>query len=308
MSDPRNPGLTPPGAETDATMIRPAADLQGGASGGTRADRVREWVKRNNRGRDSAGQPPRVDGNHEAVGPDNHSYAERVRRASSTPQSAPSAAGAPGRQYYRVGNTDAQVADGPDTADNANSEQGGFMSRMKAHAKTVSAGISGAAAGAIGSKDRDHEPTGAAADAVPHPGANEDTHEIRPAGVSRRTRKARLRLSQVDPWSVMKTAFLFSVAAGIVLWVATGTVWAVISSSGMFEEINRMVGDIVQTPGDDTPFRIQDYINTSKVMGTAALVAVIDVVIFTALATLGAFLYNLASAMIGGLEVTLAED
>ena len=35
---------------------------------------------------------------------------------------------------------------------------------------------------------------------------------------------------------------------------------------------------------------------------------VMSLVIFTALATLGAFLYNLASAMIGGLEVTLAED
>ncbi|NNG20141.1 DUF3566 domain-containing protein [Naumannella sp. ID2617S] len=131
---------------------------------------------------------------------------------------------------------------------------------------------------------------------------------MRKIGAARRTRKARLRLSQVDPWSVMKTAFLFSVAAGIVLWVATGTVWAVIGSSGLFDEINKMVGDIIQTPGDTTPFRIQDYINTNKVMGTAALIAVIDVVIFTALATLGAFLYNLASAMIGGLEVTLAED
>ncbi|OYO02925.1 transmembrane protein DUF3566 [Propionibacteriaceae bacterium ES.041] len=166
--------------------------------------------------------------------------------------------------------------------------------------------------------------TGAAAAAVPPPASRsgEDTSEPegsaaelsrRPSGRSalgaaRRTRKARLRLSQVDPWSVMKTAFLFSVAAGIVLWVATGTVWAVIGSSGLFDEINKMVGDVIQTPGDTTPFRIQDYINTNKVMGTAALIAVIDVVIFTALATLGAFLYNLASAMIGGLEVTLAED
>lgn len=127
-------------------------------------------------------------------------------------------------------------------------------------------------------------------------------------GGARRTRKARLRLAQVDPWSVMKTAFLFSVAAGIVLWVATGTVWAVIGSSGLFDSLNSMVGSIIQTPGDDTPFRIQDYVDTNRVMGTAALIAVIDVVIFTALATLAAFLYNLASAMIGGLEVTLAED
>ena len=34
----------------------------------------------------------------------------------------------------------------------------------------------------------------------------------------------------------------------------------------------------------------------------------LDVVIFTALATLGSFLYNLDATMLGGLEITLAED
>ncbi len=48
----------------------------------------------------------------------------------------------------------------------------------------------------------------------------------------RRTRKARLRLSRIDPWSVMKTAFLFSIAAGIVLVVAVYVIWTVIGSSG----------------------------------------------------------------------------
>jgi hypothetical protein len=176
---------------------------------------------------------------------------------------------------------------------------GGFINKVKKGARTVSTGVVGAAAGAMGGEEAETAVSG-----VPAP----DAEAARRPGAARRTRKARLRLSQIDPWSVMKTAFLFSVAAGIVLWVATGTIWAVISASGMFEEINKIVGGIIQTPGDDTPFRIQDYINTSKVMGTAAFIAVIDVVIFTALATLGAFLYNLASAMIGGLEVTLAED
>ena len=38
------------------------------------------------------------------------------------------------------------------------------------------------------------------------------------------------------------------------------------------------------------------------------LVAVVDVVLLTAIATLGAFLYNMAAALLGGIEVTLAED
>lgn len=127
-------------------------------------------------------------------------------------------------------------------------------------------------------------------------------------GAARGTRKARLRLSRLDPWSVMKTAFMFSIAAGIVLVVAVYAVWLVIGSSGLFASIDSIVGSVLQSPGDTTPFRIEDYVNTQKVMGVTAFLACIDVVIFTALATLASFLYNLAATMLGGLEVTLAED
>jgi hypothetical protein len=134
-------------------------------------------------------------------------------------------------------------------------------------------------------------------------------HAAKPkVGVARRTRKARLRLSRLDPWSVMKTSFLFSIAAGIMLVAAVYSVWTVLSTSQLFESINDIVRSVVSTPGDTTPFRIQEYINTQKVMGVTALIACVDVVIFTALATLGSFLYNLAATMLGGLEITLAED
>jgi hypothetical protein len=128
------------------------------------------------------------------------------------------------------------------------------------------------------------------------------------AGVARRTRKARLRLSRLDPWSVMKTSFLFSIAAGIMLVVAVYVVWTVLASSGLFTSVNEIVGSVISTPGDTTPFRVEDYVNTQKVMGVTALIACVDVVIFTSLATLGSFLYNLAATMLGGLEITLAED
>ena len=127
-------------------------------------------------------------------------------------------------------------------------------------------------------------------------------------GAPRGTRKARLRLSRLDPWSVMKTSFLFSIAAGIVFVVAVFAVWTVIGSSGLFSSVDSIVGSVLQSPGDTTPFRIEDYVNTQKVMGVTAFLACIDVVIFTALATLASFLYNLAATMLGGLEVTLAED
>lgn len=124
----------------------------------------------------------------------------------------------------------------------------------------------------------------------------------------RRTRKARLRLSRIDPWSVMKTAFMFSIAAAIVLLVAVYVVWGVVEASGLFAAVDTAVQDTIGTQGDTTPFRLEDYINTPRVMGVAALIGVVDVVLITALATVTSFLYNLAATVLGGLEVTLAED
>jgi hypothetical protein len=121
------------------------------------------------------------------------------------------------------------------------------------------------------------------------------------------TRKARLRMSRIDPWSVMKTAFLLSIAFGIVTWVAVFIIWSAIGAAGVFDNINSTVQEVLGTPTAE-PFRIENYINTGKVMGFTTLLACADVLIITALATLGSFLYNIAATLLGGLEVTLASE
>lgn len=130
---------------------------------------------------------------------------------------------------------------------------------------------------------------------------------VRRKGI-RRTRKARLRLSRLDPWSVMKTVFLFSIAFGIMFWVAIYLVWTIIESSGIFSAINELVTSLIASPSDTTGWHIEDYISMNKVLGISALIAVINVVLMTALGTIAAFLYNLSANILGGLEVTLAED
>lgn len=126
--------------------------------------------------------------------------------------------------------------------------------------------------------------------------------------VVRRTRKARLRVARVDPWSVMKTVFLFSVSFGIMGWVATYLLWQVLLASGLFDALNNAVAEIMSNPNNTEGFRVEDYISANKVLGVAALLAVLNTVITTALGTLGAFLYNLSANILGGLELTLAED
>lgn len=126
-------------------------------------------------------------------------------------------------------------------------------------------------------------------------------------GSARQVRRARLRLVQVEPWSVMKTAFLLSIAVGIVTVVAVGIVWGVLGAAGLWDSVNSIVQDSI---GDSSgePFEIQKYLGTSRVLGFTMIVAVADVVLITAIATLGAFLYNLSASLLGGIEVTFAED
>jgi len=105
----------------------------------------------------------------------------------------------------------------------------------------------------------------------------------------------------------MKTAFLLSIAFGIVTVVAVALVWSVLGAAGVWESINATVQNVLGDESSGT-FDVETYVGTSRVMGFTMIVAVVDVILITAVATLGAFLYNLSAALLGGIEVTLAED
>lgn len=134
------------------------------------------------------------------------------------------------------------------------------------------------------------------------------TAPARPGGpMHGRSRKARLRMTHLDPWSVMKISFLLSVAFGIVTVIAVAVVWSVLGAAGVWDSINQTVQEVIGGDSGST-FDVENYVGTSRVMGFTMIVAVVDVVLITAIATLGAFLYNLAATLLGGIEVTLAED
>lgn len=122
-----------------------------------------------------------------------------------------------------------------------------------------------------------------------------------------RTRTAHLRLTRIDPLSVMKMTFLLSIALGIVLVVSVTIVWSVLSAVGVWDNINAAVQQVIGTEQGET-FDVGEYIGTPRVIGFSLIASVINVVLLTAIATLAAFVYNLAAALLGGVEVTWAED
>jgi hypothetical protein len=105
----------------------------------------------------------------------------------------------------------------------------------------------------------------------------------------------------------MKMAFLLSVGLGIALVVAVYVIWNVLDRSHLFVEINDQIAGIVG-PESAADFDILQYVALSKVMAATTGIAVIDVVLATVLATLGTLLYNVTSALVGGVHVTLRDD
>ncbi|MEU3981572.1 DUF3566 domain-containing protein [Streptomyces sp. NPDC026672] len=122
-----------------------------------------------------------------------------------------------------------------------------------------------------------------------------------------RTRKARLRVAKADPWSVMKVSFLLSIALGICTIVASAVLWMVMDAMGVFSTVG---GTISEATGSNEAngFDLQAFLSLPHVLMFTTIIAVIDVVLATALATLGAFIYNLSAGFVGGVELTLAED
>nr|WP_078913072.1 MULTISPECIES: DUF3566 domain-containing protein [unclassified Streptomyces] len=122
-----------------------------------------------------------------------------------------------------------------------------------------------------------------------------------------RTRKARLRVAKADPWSVMKVSFLLSIALGICTIVAAAVLWMVMDAMGVFSTVGGTISEATGS-NEGNGFDLQSFLSLPRVLIFTSVIAVIDVVLATALATLGAFIYNLSAGFVGGVELTLAED
>jgi transmembrane protein DUF3566 len=124
---------------------------------------------------------------------------------------------------------------------------------------------------------------------------------------SQQTRSALLSLQRIEPMSVMKFSFLISLVGWVVLFVAVAIIYFSLSKLGVFAKIEETVGLVTYNknhPGSNAA----SWFSASRVLEYTALICTINAILFTALATVGAALYNLVTALTGGIEVTLRES
>ncbi|WP_315093066.1 DUF3566 domain-containing protein [uncultured Cellulomonas sp.] len=177
------------------------------------------------------------------------------------------------------------------------------------------AGVATSAAFAAATRPRTKEPTmtttPAATATAPRPaadnltGARPSTGRIPTVGPHGAPRRVRLAISRVDPWSVMKLSFLLSVAIGVMIVVAAAVIWFTLNGLEVFTKVDALVTQITGAEGNPD---ILQYVEFQRVISGATLIAVVDVFLMTALATIGAFLYNIVAALVGGVHVTMTDE
>ena len=120
-------------------------------------------------------------------------------------------------------------------------------------------------------------------------------------------RRVRLSLTRINPLSVMKVSFLLSVAAGIMLVVATAFVWFMLDAMHVFSTIRDLTGTVMDSKSNAYT-ALLEYLKLSRAISMATIIAVINIILATALSTIGALLYNVTAAFVGGVHLTLADE
>lgn len=133
-----------------------------------------------------------------------------------------------------------------------------------------------------------------------------ESRDVRVQLSARRSRgpvRASMQIRRIDPWSTLKVSLLLSVALFFVWMITVAFLYLVLGGMGVWAKLNSNVGDLLNNASGSSA----ELVSSGTIFGGAFLIGLVNIVLMTALATIGAFVYNLITDLIGGIEVTLAD-
>jgi len=119
-------------------------------------------------------------------------------------------------------------------------------------------------------------------------------------------RRADLVVARLEPWSVMKFSFLMSLVAWVVLFVAVAFLYFTLSSLGVFTSIEHTLTSVTSS-NSSSGMNLSHWFSASRILGYTMLLGAVNIILITALCTVGSMIYNLVTHLGGGIEVTLRE-
>jgi hypothetical protein len=124
------------------------------------------------------------------------------------------------------------------------------------------------------------------------------------AARKKQAKRAVMRLVYIDFWSALKMSFLVSLIVAAITLVIALLVWAALEKFGAVSLAQEFLESVAGAQGA----ALVSGITFSNFLTFALVVALLEVIVVSALGAIFAALFNLATNVVGGWKVTFGGD
>lgn len=117
-------------------------------------------------------------------------------------------------------------------------------------------------------------------------------------------KQVQLKLVKIEVWSAIKAGFFITVAAGIATLVGFFALWFLVGQIGLFASLNSLLAGVFGDGGVD----IAQELSLPRTMSFAATLAIVNVILGTALAGIYAMIFNVIGKITGGIAVSFTNN
>ena len=118
-----------------------------------------------------------------------------------------------------------------------------------------------------------------------------------------RVSRVRRIIRKIDPWTVLKVTFVLNFVVALTVVLGFSILWVLLINAGVPQGLEDIAKRLALLDENSTLVG-----NIESLFSSVVFLAAVYLLTQTALATIGAFFYNLVSDLVGGIEVVVLEE
>ena len=115
--------------------------------------------------------------------------------------------------------------------------------------------------------------------------------------------RVRRIIRKIDPWTVLKVTFVLNFIVALTMVLGFSILWVLLVNAGVPQGLEDIARRLALLDADASLVG-----NVEPLFSSVVFLATVYLLTQTALATIGAFFYNLVSDLVGGIEVVVLEE
>ena len=115
--------------------------------------------------------------------------------------------------------------------------------------------------------------------------------------------RVRRIIRKIDPWTVLKVTFVLNFIVALTMVLGFSILWVLLVNAGVPQGLEDIARRLALLDPDASLVG-----NVEPLFSSVVFLATVYLLTQTALATIGAFFYNLVSDLVGGIEVVVLEE